>query len=92
METNTGYPHNYPHKLKSILEAPEEFSEALRSHLSATGPHRLILYAPSESVVDEKVAATVLVVSDDGGYWLLRMRMAALVSSNAGSMTRYFSS
>jgi len=20
---NTGYPHNYPHKLKSILEAPE---------------------------------------------------------------------
>jgi hypothetical protein len=23
METNTGYPHNYPHKLKSILEAPE---------------------------------------------------------------------
>jgi hypothetical protein len=69
METNTGYPHNYPHKLKSILEAPEQFSETLRSHLSATGAHRLLLCAPSESVLDEKVAATVFVVTDDG--WLL---------------------
>jgi hypothetical protein len=69
METNTGYPHNYPHKLKSILEAPEQFSEALRSHLSATDAFRLILYAPSASIGDEKVPATVLVVTDDG--WLV---------------------
>jgi hypothetical protein len=69
METNTGYPHNYPHKLKSILEAPEQFSEALRSHLSATDALGLILYAPSASVVDRKVPATVLVVTDDG--WLV---------------------
>jgi hypothetical protein len=69
METNTGYPHNYPHKLKSILEAPEQFSEALRSHLSATDAFRLILYAPSTSIGDEKVPATVLVVTDDG--WLV---------------------
>jgi hypothetical protein len=68
METDTGYPHNYPHKLKSILEAPEQFSEALRSHLSATDACRLILYSPSASVGDEKVPATVLVVTDDG--WL----------------------
>jgi hypothetical protein len=69
METNTGYPHNYPHKLKSILEAPEQFSEALRSHLSATDAFRLILYAPCASIGDEKVPATVLVVTDDG--WLV---------------------
>jgi len=69
METNTGYPLNYPHKLKSILEAPEQFSEALRSHLSATDPFRLILYAPSASIEDGKVPATVLVVTDDG--WLV---------------------
>jgi hypothetical protein len=69
METNTGYPHNYPHKLKSILEAPEQFSEALRSHLSATNAFRIILYAPSASIVDHKAPATVLVVSDDG--WLV---------------------
>jgi hypothetical protein len=69
METNTGYPLNYPHELKSILEAPEQFSEALRSHLSATDAFRLILYAPSASVVDKKVPATVLVVTDDG--WLV---------------------
>ena len=69
METNTGYPHNYPHELESILEAPEQFSEALRSHLSATDAFRLILYAPSASIGDEKVPATVLVVTDDG--WLV---------------------
>ena len=69
METNTGYPHNYPHKLKSILEAPEQFAEAFRSHLSAADAFRIILYAPSASVVDHKVPATVLVVSDDG--WLV---------------------
>jgi hypothetical protein len=69
METNTGYPNNYPPKLKSILEAPEQFSEALRSHLSAPEACRLILYAPSVSVVDERVPATVLVVTEDG--WLV---------------------
>jgi hypothetical protein len=69
MKKNTGYPQNYPRKLESILEAPEQFSEALRSHLSASDGSRLILYAPSASVGEEKVPATVLVVSDDG--WLL---------------------
>jgi len=69
MKINTGYPQNYPHKLESILEAAEQFSEALRSHLSASDASRLILYAPCASVGEEKVPATVLVVSDDG--WLL---------------------
>ena len=68
METSTSYPHNYPHELESIREAPEQFSEALRSQLSATDASRLILYAPSASDGDEKVPATVLVVTDDG--WL----------------------
>jgi len=68
MVTNTGYPHNYPHELESILEAPEQFSEALGSHLSATDASRLILYAPSASDGGEMVPATVLVVTDDG--WL----------------------
>ncbi len=65
METNTGYPR----KLGSISEVPERFSEALRSHLSAIGAVRLLLYAPSTSVGDEEVPATVLVVTDDG--WLV---------------------
>jgi hypothetical protein len=69
MEPNTGYPYNYPHKLKSISEAPEQFSEALRSHLSAADICRLIVYAPPASVVERKVPATVLVITDDG--WLV---------------------
>ena len=65
METNT----DYPRKLESISEVPEQFSEAVRSHLSAIDAVRLLLYAPSASVGDEEVPATVLVVTDDG--WLV---------------------
>jgi hypothetical protein len=69
MKTNTGYPQNYPHKLESILEAPGQFSEALRSHVSASDAFGVIVYAPSASVGGETVPATVLLVTDDG--WLL---------------------
>jgi len=65
METNTGYPR----KLEAISEAPEQFSEALRSHLSATDSLSLILCAPRVPMGDENVPATTLVVTDDG--WLV---------------------
>ena len=57
----------YSRKLESLSEAPEQFSEALRSNLSATDNIRLILYAPP--IGDENVPATVLVVTDEG--WLV---------------------
>jgi hypothetical protein len=59
----------YSRKLESISEVPEQFSEAVRSHISAIDAVRLLLYAPSAFVGDEEVLATVLVVTDDG--WLV---------------------
>ena len=60
METNIGYPR----KLESISEAPERFSEALKSHLPAADSFHLVLYAPPSSVGDEVAPATVLVITD----------------------------
>jgi hypothetical protein len=65
METNL----SYPRKLESISEAPEQFSEAVKSHLPATDISRLVLYAPPSSVGDEVTPATVLVITDVG--WVL---------------------
>jgi hypothetical protein len=69
METEVVYPRNYPHKLDSIGEAPEEFSRTLESHLPSGEKIPLIIYAPATSVGEEKLPATVFGITNDG--WLL---------------------
>jgi hypothetical protein len=60
---------NEPARINSIDEAPVAFVRALGDSLPVRKSARLMIYAPSVSVGDEKLAATLLVVTDDA--WIL---------------------
>jgi hypothetical protein len=60
---------NEPTRLSTIDEAPETFARTFRDSFPSLKTGRLLIYAPGVTVEDVKLAATLLVVTDDG--WIL---------------------
>jgi hypothetical protein len=60
---------NEPTKLDTVEEAPEAFVHALGDSVPGQKGVRLMIYGPCLTVGDEKLPATLLVVTDNG--WIL---------------------
>lgn len=59
----------FPTKLNTVSDAPEPLRSALAQSLPSGEPIPLLVHAPAFTTADEKSAATVLAVTNDG--WLL---------------------
>ena len=59
----------FPTKLNTVSDAPEPFRSALLQSFPSEEPLPLLVHAPAFTTADEKSAATVLAVTNDG--WLL---------------------